>query len=208
MKLLVIGNSPKFIKFIESIFPIAERLVINWRSIPLTSHAEGCIAKTHWDILLVTGYNYDTTMCGFESYMAKNVENIVDLVTACVEKNTCIVYINSLAPRRKYTWSRYLYAKMRLGKELAQIFPNLHALEFPSIIESNRISIVGGFFSKTTFRVLGIMGLVTNVVINKSADENLKLFRDLRVDPIVPKPLCLTISRPIFIDRVLRFILG
>lgn len=208
MKLLVIGNSPKLIQFIESIFPIVERRVVRWRSLPLSNEEEVAITAIHWDILLIAGYDYQTAANRFEDYMEKNVGVIIELVKKCTRKEVQVIYTNTKAPAKRYTWSRYLYAKMRLGEALTRIFPNSVNLEFPTIVEHGRISTTGGMFSRIAFSMLDSLGLLSKVTINQSPEANLKLFRELKAIPIVPKPIFLRVRRPLIVDRFLRLVFG
>lgn len=208
MRLLVVGNSPKLIRFIESIFPISEKRIIGWRSLPLTKDEVKDIAAKCWDILLVAGYDYQTAACNLDECLAKNVRNVMTLVNTCVGRGALVVYANTKAPTRKYTWSRYLYAKMLLGDALLHAFPNTHNLEFPTIVESGRILTTGGALSKFAFRLLDFLGCLSKVTINESAEENLKLFNELKVVPSVPKAVMLVIPRPLIFDRFLRLIFG
>lgn len=208
MNLLVIGNSPKLIRFVESIFPVTNRLVVNWRSLPLGRVEEKLIAKTHWDIMLVAGYDYRTASCRFEECLEKNVFNVIEFATMCVTKESRVIYANTQSPVRSYTYSRYLYAKMRLGKELAEIFPNLEILGFPTIIEHGAISTTGGPLAKIAFRLLDCLGRLSTVTINQSSESNKRLLSELKVNPELPAPKFLGVPRTLTLDRTLRLLLG
>lgn len=208
MRLLVVGNSPKLIRFIESIFPISERRVVGWRSLPLTKYEEKDITAKHWDILLVAGYNYQTASCNLDECLAKNVGNVMALANTCVGKDTLVVYANTKAAAEKSTWSRYLFTKMMLGVELEHAFPNAHIIEFPTIVESGCIATTGGVLSKFAFRLLDFWGLLSKVIINESHENNLKLYSELKAKPSVPKAVLLVVPRPLIVDRFLRLILG
>lgn len=204
----MIGHSPKLIQFVESIFPITEKSIISWRSLPLSKEEEKNLAAMHWDVLLVCGYNYKTSAASFKDCLAKNVSNVLAFAEACVGKDIRVIYTNTQGPTRKYTWSRYLYAKMLLGDGLVGNFTNTDVLEFPTIFQYGNISTTGGLLSKTAFRILDSLGCLSKVTINQSNAENIKLFHELKATPIIPKPILLEIPRPLIVDRFLRLIFG
>lgn len=208
MRLLVIGNSPKLIRFVESIFPVKEKCVVGWRSFPLGFDQERYIAATHWDILLVAGYDYRTASCSFKECLDKNVKHIIEFATACVSKETHVIYANTLASVRAYTYSRYLYVKMCLGVRLAGAFPKADILGFPTIIEYGAISTTGGFFTRLAFYLLDYLGFLSKVTINQSPELNKRLFNELKAKPLLPKPMFLSVPRPLILDRLLRLLLG
>lgn len=208
MNLLVIGNSEKLIRFVESIFPISHKYVVGWRSLPLSTEDEGVIARTQWDICLVAGYDYCSASYFFDHYIASNIENIMHFACACIPRESVVIYANTMAASKRYTFSRYLFAKMLLGNALVSAFPKTVALEFSTIIESGKIVATGGLISKYVFWLLHHFGGLKTVVINKSSEANTKLLHELVRKPIVPSPLLLKIPRPLMVDRFMRLILG
>lgn len=208
MRLLVIGNSPKLIRFVESIFPVTEKQVVSWRALPMDGDEGRRISETRWDILLVAGYDYTTASCSFKACLDKNVKRIIEFATACVSKETQVIYANTLAPVRAHTYSRYLYAKMRLGVELAGAFPKADILGFPTIIEHGAISTSGGPFTKAAFYLLDCLGFLSKVTINQSPESNKRLLNELKAKPLLPKPMLLSVPRPLILDRLLRLLLG
>ncbi len=208
MNLLVVGDSKKLIRFIESLYPISNKCVIGWRSLPINFNELEKISSTEWDICLVAGYDYRSSGYSFDRYLASNVKNILFLVEKCLSKNSIIVYVNTMAASKKYTFSRYLFAKMLLAKELDEAFPKAVILEFPAIIESGKIAVKGGVLSQLAFKYLKHFGYLSTVVINQSSAQNANLFTQLSHKPVVPLPKLLKIPRPLILDRLMRLILG
>ena len=208
MNLLVVGNSKKFIRFVESIFPISHKCVVNWRSLPLSIEKQGAIANTRWDLCLVAGYDYRSATYFYDQYLASNVENIMQFLHASISQDSQVIYINTMAASKRYTFSRYLYAKMLLGDALVKSFPKTIALEFSTVNESGKISTKGGSVSKCAFWLLNYLGHLSMVTINESPAANLALFQRLGHKPFIPSPQFLKIPRPLVVDRCMRLILG
>lgn len=208
MNLLAIGNSEKLIRFIQSVYPISHVRIVSWRSLPVSIEEQNSIAGTNWDILLVAGYDYLSATNFYSTYYDKNVKNILHFANVAIAKDTLVIYINTMPARKRYTFSRYLFAKMALGKQLLDSFPQTICLGFPTMIESGKIATRGSFFSKFIFWLFYNFGYLSTVEINRSPEANLKLLTKLASKPIVPSPLLLRIPRPTIIDRLVRLILG
>ena len=208
MNLLVVGNSEKFIRFIESIFPVSHKCIVSWRSLPLSIEQQNIITDTKWDLCLVTGYDYSSATYSFDKYLASNVENVVQFLRTSTSRDSQVIYINTMAASKRYTFSRYLYAKMLLGDALTESFPKTISLEFSTVNDSGKIVTKGGIVSKYVFWVLNYFGRLSVVFINESPIANLKLFQELGHKPFVPSPWFLKIPRPLIVDRFMRLILG
>jgi hypothetical protein len=208
VNLLVVGNSEKFIKFVESLFPISHTCVIGWRGLPLSIEKQSVIADTKWDLCLVSGYDYGSATYFYDKYLASNVENIMQFLHASIAQDTQVVYVNTMAASKRYTFSRYLFAKMLLGDALVKSYPKTIALEFSTVNESGKILTKGGLLSKFGFWLLNYLGRLSMVIINESPSANLTLFQQLEHKPFVPSPRFLKIPRPLIVDRCMRLILG
>jgi len=208
MNLLVLGNSEKLIRFIESTFPITEKYILGWRSLPLSLEEESIVAKTKWDVCLLAGYDYQSAGYSYDTYIARNVKNIMYFTKSCIPAGSIVVYANTMAASKRYTFSRYLYAKMLLADELQKAFPKTISLEFPTIIDSGKIAAKGGLLSKFAFFLLNHFGLLSTVVINESPEKNLRLLHEFERKPMVPSPIFLKVPRPLILDRLMRLMLG
>ncbi|QWD72709.1 hypothetical protein [Polynucleobacter sp. UB-Raua-W9] len=210
MNLLAIGNSPKLIQFVQSIFPVERTQIIAWRSLPIDSCQTKAVHEVRWDIILIAGYDYASAGYRYEQYLAKNVDRVMDIVQSSISQDSRVIYINTLSPKKQATYSRYLYAKMLLGLKLVTTFPNVDLLEFPTIedCDSGQPSISGGMLSVLAFRVLRFFGFLSTVMINNSQSENRSLFDALKRQPSLPSPRFLEIPRSLMIDRLLRLIIG
>lgn len=208
MKLLVIGNSAKFITFIESIFFIEKKTVIPWRSLQTFSNEKIINSNLQWDIILLCGYDYSSSSKYYSNYYLSNVQLIIELLKSIPTKNFKIIYINTINPKKSYTFSRYLYAKMKLGSELNNNFNDVDIINLPTVLESGTISISGGFFSKSIFIFLIKIKLLTYVNINLNLKTNQLIYANFKAKPFLPKKIGLNIPRSITIDRLLRMLLG
>lgn len=208
MKILVIGNSTKFIKFIRSIYEVTEISVISWRSLPDFVKTNSDSSESTWDLLLVAGYDYSISLSNLDEYLYKNVDCAYYICKKYANDSTIIVYINTSNPKKQITFSRYLYAKMLLGCKLSELPGCIYILSFPTILQSGKINIIGGLISQFLFNLVDKCSKVGKVEINSSAILNLKIFNDINKKPFLPKPLLLKIRRTLLIDRILRFTIG
>jgi hypothetical protein len=208
MKLLVIGNSKKLIEFIEDIFCIEKKLVIGWRSLQQDATKNILALNIEWDIILLCGYDYSGASKKYNDYYFANVDSVVNFLKSISTKNSRIIYINTKNSTKKYTFSRYSYAKMKLGVELINIFHKVDVLSFPTILESGKITVNGSFFSKTIFKFLKKFKLLSTVEINQSDIQNQKIYIKFKQKPELQKPVGLRFARPLIIDRALRLMIG
>jgi len=208
MNLLVIGNSPKWIRFIESIYRVDFVKVVSWRSLPIESEEIEKITSNDWDLLLIAGYDYKSASYSYENYLNKNVFLIIDFIKKVIKYDNKVIYINTLGTKKNYTFSRYLYAKMLLGMELSKNFKNADILEFPTVVENETICVHGSYFSKIIIKNFVYFKIVKKININNSFQENFEILKKLRSNPKLPKCFFIKKPRPLIIDRFLRIILG
>lgn len=209
MNLLVLGHSYKFTKFIKSIYPISNCHVIGWRDLTGLSEAHlRQLESFEWDLILIAGYDYSSCYYGYQKFIYKNVYLIINFLKKFISKNTTLVYINTFPSSKKKTFSRYYYAKMLLGVELGDICENLICLNFPTVFESNKITIKGGVFTRIITKFLIKIKFIECVLINDDPLKNSLIYKNFRGTPCSPKPIFLSFPRPVVLDRLLRLFFG
>ena len=115
---------------------------------------------------------------------------------------------NNSQIKKRYTLSRYEYAKKELGYKLFKKYCNLKTLNVPIIKNNkNKVEIFGNKFMTTLFNFLLFLNFINSVTISKLK----KMIRDsinekIQFIPFKMKPLGLSIPRSLLIDRLLRFI--
>ena len=128
---------------------------------------------------------------------------------------TLILYIDTICKikknsqiKKRYTFSRYKFAKKELGYKLFKKYHNLRIINVPIIINNkNKVEIFGNKFMTTLLNFLLYLNLINSVTISKLK----KMIRDsiskkIQSEPFKMKPLGLSIPRSLFLDRLLRFI--
>jgi hypothetical protein len=213
-KIIIIGNSNKFIKILKKIYPNSEITIYHWRN-NLNTHLQKKKLIKKPDIIFICGYNYESQWYTYSRYYNNNVTGPLKLVSVLVKKNTKILYANTLnkitkknSSLQKKTLSRYQFAKQELAYKLYIKFKSLKILEIPVIKDKkNNPSIHGSKITKIFFNLLICLKLIKSIdsngikklIIKKVNNKNLIAPRRL-------KPLFLGIPRSLLLDRILRII--
>ena len=212
-KIIIIGNSHKFIKILKELYPNFEIIIYPWRTSLNTSLQKTFGKKA--DLIFICGYNYKSQWYTYSKYYHSNITTPLKLVNFLIKKNTKILYVNTsnkikrnnLSIQKK-TLSRYQFAKQELAYKLYNKFQLLKILEIPVIKDKkNNPDIRGSKITKILFKFLIYFNLINSInndeikklIINKNDNKNL----------IVPKrlkPFFLKIPRSLLLDRILRFI--
>ena len=212
-KIIIIGNSPKFIKILKQLYPYSEIIIYHWRKI-LDIHLKKKIIKKP-DIIFICGYNYKSQWYNYSKYYYSNVTAPLKLVDFLIKKNTKILYINTLnkiknnsSSIQKKTLSRYQFAKQELAYKLYNRFSSLKILEIPVIKEKkNGANIYGSKITKIVFNLLIYFKLIKS--INNNDIKKMIINNDYNkkfLPPIKPKSIFLEIPRSLLLDRILRII--
>ena len=213
-KIVVIGNSYKFIKIINSLYPKSNLKIYSWRNIINLDHKKEDVFKNP-NIILICGYNYQSQWYSYNRYYFENITMPVKLIKYLSNRNTTILYIDTINKlkknisfNKKNTFSRYEFAKKELGYKLYKNFKSLKILEIPPIKNKNRnADIYGGIFTIIIFNFLIYFKFIKTInsnnlktlIVNKIKSKNINLPQRL-------KPIFLKYPRSLFLDRILRFI--
>ena len=212
--IVILGKSLKFKKIISSIFPQSNIKVFSWRSIKKLKLDKNVIEKKA-DLILVCGYDFLSHWYSFKKYYEINISFPLKLIAFLSTNKTLILYIDTTykikknsQTKKKYTLSRYEYAKKELGYKLFKKYHNLKTLNVP-IIKNNKdkAQIFGNKFMTTSFNFLLFFNLINSVTISKlkiMIRDSIK--KKIYFNPLKMKPLGLSIPRSLLIDRLLRFI--
>ena len=214
IKIVILGKSLKFKKIISSIFLQSDIKVFSWRSIKELKLDEKVIEKKI-DLILVCGYDFLSHWYSFKNYYNANIFFPLKLISFLSTSKTLILYIDTTYKikknsqiKKRYTFSRYEYAKKELGYKLFKKYHNLRILNIPIIInDKNKVEIFGNKFMTTLFNFLLYFNLINSVTISKLK----KMIREsiskkIQPHPFKMKPLGLSIPRSLLLDRLLRFI--
>ena len=110
---------------------------------------------------------------------------------------------------RNYTFSRYRYAKQKLGYLIYRKFKNSLIFDSDLIKVTNHISINSNIFSRFIFHIFSMFNLIKTIDIKKIFLEiNNMIILKNRLKQRNIKGFFLNISRTQLIDRILRLILG
>ena len=213
-RIAILGKSSKFKKIALSLFNPTYLNVYSWRSIEKVKLGKSIIKKKA-DLILVCGYDFLSHRYPIKQYYSVNVVFPLKLIKELSTNKTLILYIDTthkikknLKIKKRYTFSRYEYAKKELGYMLFKNYNNLRILNVPIIKNNkNKVEIFGNKFMTILLNVLLYLNLINSVKISKlkkmmSDSINAKI----KISPFKMKPLGLSIPRSLFIDRLLRFI--
>tara|TARA_B100000029_G_scaffold382361_1_gene377612 strand:- start:6592 stop:7266 length:675 start_codon:yes stop_codon:yes gene_type:complete len=212
-KVIVIGNSNKFIKIIKSIYKNSLIKVYSWRSISSLNLNREKLFKNP-NLILISGYNYKSQWYSYKKYYYSNISAPLKFIKFLANSNTCILYLDTINKifyhpqrRNRNTFSRYEFAKKELGYKLKQSFRNTKILEIAPLTSINKPLIHGGFLTKMIFSALINLNLIKTEDIKKLKQKMiLKIKSKEKNNPINLKPVLLKIPRSLFLDRVLRII--
>lgn len=210
-KIVVIGNSIKFINILNSIYPKANLEILPWRN--LNNFILKKKIKKKINIIFICGYDYKSQFYDFKKYYKVNVTDPLSLVKSLVSKFTEIIYVDTIknlnknsSNKKNYSLSRYEYAKKELAYKLSKKFKSLKILELPVIKKKNGLAdIYGGVVSNLIFNFFIYFKLIKSIDVNEIKKLIIKKFNTQRRNYRL-RPILLSIPRTHFIDRILRFI--
>ena len=221
--ILMVGNSPKFVDQMQTLFPQAKLTILSWRN--LDKKAKLSTTDGEYDLVLICGYDYQSHYLNYDQYLARNVSTPIKALLPLIEKQIPMLYVDTLDSAKRATYSRYLYAKKLLGQSLHDAGAQLITLRIPSMTDAQgNMDIVGGWFTKRLFRFLHQAGVVKTIdpqelgkrlvdALSHSAPSHSALSK-LTASPNgaaangVPIGKGLQWPRPLIIDRALRMICG
>ena len=205
-KIVILGQSQKFIKEIKKNYKYDSLSIIPWRQIGSYSYKK----KEIYNLIFLSGFNFGIYTKGSTYFNQKNIYEPLELIEKISNKKTLIIYINTQKMNdRNYTFSRYRYAKQKLGYLIYRKFKNSLIFDSDLIKVTNHISINSNIFSRFIFHIFSMFNLIKTIDIKKIFLEiNNMIILKNRLKQRNIKGFFLNISRTQLIDRILRLILG
>lgn len=204
---LVLGNSQKFLDGIKRHFPRVALTILPWRRLSAFA-TDYKLDDEYFDLVFVCGYDYESYGARYDDYLNTNVYAVIKVLSKC-GKCRKLVYVDTEETSKRYTLSRYVYAKKLLGKLLNSTgcVPELHIMRPCSII-TDKVDIHGTWVEAAIFAVLEKFGRVRTVHIDTLFQRLVQNQYLVSSDVSCPIPVGLTIKRTRMIDRGLRFLYG
>lgn len=205
-KIVILGQSQKFIKEIKKNYKYDSLSLIPWRQIGSYSYKKNEI----YNLIFLAGFNFGIYTKGSTYFNQKNIYEPLKLIEKISNKKTLIIYINTQKMiNRNYTFSRYRYAKQKLGYLIYKKFKNALIFDSDLIKVTNHISINSNIFSRFIFHIFSMFNLIKTIDIKKIFLEiNNMIILKNRLKQRNIRGFFLNISRTQLIDRILRLILG
>lgn len=213
-KITFLGISFKFCKIFKDLFPNSTFKLYSWRK----CRKNLLIKKInhHIDILVLCGFHYGSFTYDYKEFLNINVRNPIFFVEKFASKKTIILYIDTddsifcNEKLKKITYSRYKYAKKKLADQLMKRFKNCKILKVPVLVKNDKkknVDIKGSFISKKIFEILIKFKKINYVTKSKFMGDIRKKIKMRNLNKLNNlKAKYLKIPRPIFFDRILRFI--
>jgi hypothetical protein len=203
MTILIIGKSSHLCEAISLAYPDHEIKTITWRGLAGET-TQACV-----DLIFVVGFDYGSYMKPYEDYMNVNVTQPILAVQRFAKPTTAIVYVATQNGRKTFTFSRYRYAKEKLGHALAHQLPHAYVLRFDTFATSNHEPLVkGGAATRLIFSCLVKLGVIKTVdmltVRERLKDHQIHASHDL---PAI-QGFFMAIPRPQFVDRLMRLFIA
>ena len=205
-KIVILGKSQKFIKEIKKNYKYDSLSIIPWRQIGSYSYKK----KEIYNLIFLAGFNFGIYTKGSTFFNQKNIYEPLKLIEKISNKKTFIIYINTQKMNDKnYTFSRYRYAKQKLGYLIYRKFKNSLIFDSDLIKVTNHISINSNIFFRFIFHIFSMLNLIKTIDIKKIFLEiNNMIILKNRLKQRNIRGFFLNISRTQLIDRILRLILG
>ena len=213
-RIVILGKSLKFKKIISSLFGQSSIKIFSWREIKDLKLDKKIVEKKP-DLIFVCGYDFKSHWYTFKKYQKVNIFFPLELIKSLHTNKTLIIYIDTtykikknLQMNKRYTFSRYEFAKKELGYKLFKKYDNLRILNVPLIKDSkNKVKIFGSNFMNTLFNILLSLNLINSIKISQLRKLILISIKNKKkIKPIKLKSFGLSIPRSLFLDRLLRFI--
>ena len=199
--IIILGKSLKFINFVKNNFIYKKIRILKWRNLKISDNK----FKSP-DLILICGFDYKSYRYDYKKYYEVNISKPLHIIRKLCKKKTTIIYINTIL-KKKYTLSRYYYAKHKLNEELIKNFKNLVSIESPTIITRGNVDIFGSKIQKIIFKILIYLKILEHIDYNhlkKKIINHLKYLKNQSKFKV--NGVFLTLPRNIFIDRILRFL--
>lgn len=202
-KIAILGNSKKFLDFIKKNFVYEDLDVISWRKIRLLKK------KKKYDLIFICGFAFNLYLAKFEDFYNINVKYPLDLLYKISNKNSLIIYINTKDDKKKYTFSRYRFAKNKLAYEIIRNFKKKIIVNIDLITINKKISVNSDSLSKYIFYLFSKLNLIKTIELK---NVFLKIERALKKNNLNKlkniKGCFMNLPRTQFLDRTLRILIG
>ena len=202
-KVLVIGNSPKFIKYVKEKVNCNFLKIISWREKNQNNYDK-------YDLVFVCGYNFNTYSCNFEKFKNLNIIYPLKKIVNHSSKKSLVVFINTYDKKQKNTYSRYKYAKIKLAYLISRRIKKLVLLNVPLVTDNNsKIMTKSSFASLCCLSLLVKFRLIETIKIKKLY----KLIDNCIEQSLIKNKInningrYLQVPRTQFVDKILRFVL-
>jgi len=211
-KIIILGNSNKFVKIIKSIYKSSSIQIYPWRLISNYNLKKKKLIKTP-EKIFICGYDYQSQRYSFERFYNSNVTMPLNFTKFLSNKKTRIIYIDTLDKisnnkrKKNYTFSRYEFAKKELAFKLNKNFKNLEILKTPPIVEKDKVLIHGEFLTKLIFKFLIRFSLIKTIDIKELKKKLTQSNSKRKKEKKKLNPILLNIPRTLFLDRLVRILL-
>ena len=211
-KIIILGNSNKFVKIIKSIYKSSSIQIYPWRLISNYNLKKKKLIKTP-EKIFICGYDYQSQRYSFERFYNSNVTMPLNFTKFLSNRKTRIIYIDTLDKlsnkerKKNYTFSRYEFAKKELAFKLNKNFKNLEILKTPPIVEKDKVLIHGEFLTKLIFKFLIRFSLIKTIDIKELKKKLTQSNSKRKKEKKKLNPILLNIPRTLFLDRLVRILL-
>ena len=201
MMILIIGNSGHLYEAIRLAYSDHEIKMISWRGLAHEAF------QSQADLLFIVGFDYGSYMKRYEDYIDVNVTQPMLAVRRFAKPTASIVYVATQNERRNFTFSRYRYAKEKLGQELMNQSTKAYVLRFDTFVTPNQEPLVkGGAITRLVFGALRKLGVVKTMDM-RTVCERLSAYASHESHDVRDVTgVLLSIPRPQFIDRLMRLL--
>ena len=211
-KIIILGNSNKFIKIVKSIYKSSSIQIYPWRLISNYNLKKKKLIKTP-EKIFICGYDYQSQRYSFERFYNSNVTMPLNFTKFLSNKKTRIIYIDTLDKisnnkrKKNYTFSRYEFAKKELAFKLNKNFKNLEILKTPPRVDKDKVLIHGEFLTKLIFKFLIRFSLIKTIDIKELKKKLTQSNSKRKKEKKKLNPILLNIPRTLFLDRLVRILL-
>ena len=199
--ILIIGNSDHLYEAIRLAYADHEIKMISWRRL-----AHEAI-QSQADLLFIVGFDYGSYMKRYEDYIDVNVTQPMLAVRRFAKPTASIVYVATQNERSNFTFSRYRYAKEKLGQELMNQSTKAYVLRFDTFVTPNQEPLVkGGAITRLVFGALRKLGVVKTMDM-RTVCERLRAYASHESHDVRDVTgVLLSMPRPQFVDRLMRLL--
>jgi hypothetical protein len=199
-KLLIFGKSEFFIKLVKKKYSKYKIYITSW-------HNPNIFLK--FDIIFICGFDYSAYQKDYKSFIKSNYSKPLNYLRKIKKNKTKVIYINTLLGNKNYSFSRYYFVKHLLAKRIIKEFLNNNIINIPTIYNNKNLFIRGDYVSKIIFKLLIKLNFIKTINLNQLNNIlNMNNVNYLYKQSKSIKGILLKIPRNIFIDRLLRILIG